>query len=141
MKCLSFRSGIKISRKLYHELRPLEFALGRPKLHRIHGANTQRKKGQRRGEGLHEHRTHRKQPFVVFRRPLLIPVTLPSLMEESELASGRHALLYSDSSCARMSECPVCFVAKSLHEKKRRLTGGAKPNEALFQQSFCVVAT
>ena len=40
MKGLSFRTGIKISWKLYHGLGHLEFVFGRPKLHRIHGANS-----------------------------------------------------------------------------------------------------
>ena len=54
MKGLSFRTG-EISWKVHHGLRPLEFVCGRPKMNRNHGANVQRKKGQRRGEGQHVH--------------------------------------------------------------------------------------
>ena len=70
MKGLSFRTGGKISRKLYHGLGPLEFVLGMPKLNRIHGANALRKKGQRRGEYPSSSNN-----------PPLIPVTLPWSME------------------------------------------------------------
>ena len=107
MKDLRFRTGIYISRKLYHGLRYLKFVFGRRKLHRIHGANAQRKKGQQRSKGQHAHLTHQKQPFLSFSSPPLIPVTLPSLME---FRIG--TCFFNDSSCARwMSYCPVFFAA------------------------------